>query len=287
MKITVLSENTALREDLRAEYGLSMLVEKGRTRLLFDVGGGDAFLQNARVLGIDLNGLTAVAFSHNHRDHCGGLTALEGLLPGDCPIYAHAGFFTDKWWDHHFDGPDTDTQAPTVEHVGPPVGPEYFHRMGYTGFRVLTDDTFALGDGIFLLGNFPVPHGAERVAPSQLMTGPGGRLRRDTFREEQVCVIRTARGLTVLTGCAHNGIRNILRTVQKRFPGEKILAVFGGTHLVPYSEQRTEKTIRYLNRLSANCLGVCHCTGPALPSMEKEALAYRRTGAGLIYETDD
>lgn len=287
MKITVLSENCSLSEKLRAEYGLSVLVEKGGTRLLFDTGSGSAFLENARALGKDLAALTAVAFSHNHRDHCGGLLYLDGVLPKDCPIYARAGFFTDKWWDHHFDGPLAETLAPTVEHVGPPFGADYFFQKGYTGFRVLTDPVFALGDDIYLLGNFPPPRGMERVSPSQKMTGSGGRLRHDTFRDEQACVIKTGEGLTVLTGCAHNGICNMLETVKKRFPGQRICAVYGGTHLLPYSEKRTQKTIRYLNDLGAKRLGLCHCTGPALPEIAGAVPAYRETGAGLRDEWQD
>ena len=38
MKITVLAENTSSREDLGSEHGLSLFIETGETRLLFDMG---------------------------------------------------------------------------------------------------------------------------------------------------------------------------------------------------------------------------------------------------------
>ena len=100
MKLTVLSENAALYPGLEVEFGLSVYLEEGDTRLLFDAGERDACLRNAEKLGIDLRRVTAVAFSHNHRDHCGGFLRLAEQLPPDVPIYAHSGFFIRKWWDH-------------------------------------------------------------------------------------------------------------------------------------------------------------------------------------------
>ena len=47
MKLTVLSENTALDPRLEAEFGLSVYLEEGDTRLLFDAGERDACLRNA------------------------------------------------------------------------------------------------------------------------------------------------------------------------------------------------------------------------------------------------
>ena len=67
MKLTVLSENAVLYPRLEAEFGLSVYLEEGNTRLLFDAGERGACLRNAEKLGIDLRRVTAVAFSHNHR----------------------------------------------------------------------------------------------------------------------------------------------------------------------------------------------------------------------------
>ena len=67
MKLTVLSENAVLYPGLEGEFGLSVYLEEGDTRLLFDAGERDACLRNAEKLGIDLRRVTAVAFSHNHR----------------------------------------------------------------------------------------------------------------------------------------------------------------------------------------------------------------------------
>lgn len=73
MKLTVLSENAVLYPGLEGEFGLSVYLEEGDTRLLFDAGERDACLRNAEKLGIDLRrslpwrsvtttGITAVVF---------------------------------------------------------------------------------------------------------------------------------------------------------------------------------------------------------------------------------
>jgi 7,8-dihydropterin-6-yl-methyl-4-(beta-D-ribofuranosyl)aminobenzene 5'-phosphate synthase len=64
--------------DLRAEHGLAHLVEVTRggstTRVAFDFGQTDACLNhNARELGLDVKAIDALALSHGHRDHFGGL----------------------------------------------------------------------------------------------------------------------------------------------------------------------------------------------------------------------
>ena len=62
MKLTVLSENAVLCPGLEGEFGLSVYLEEGNTRLLFDAGERDACLRNAEKLGIDLRRVTAVVF---------------------------------------------------------------------------------------------------------------------------------------------------------------------------------------------------------------------------------
>jgi len=288
MKLTVLSENHTLFPNLTAEYGLSVYLEKGDTRLLFDAGLYGACMDNAGTLGIDLDTLTAIAFSHNHRDHCGGFVRLACERHPVCPVYAHTGFFRRKWWDHSADPIEQPTHADTLELVGPPMDVAFLAQQGITGFRLLPGDVFSLGDGVYLVGNFPIDTGMEIVHPASVMEMPDGSMVRDTFRDEQVCVIKTARGLVVLTGCAHNGIINILRTVQQRFSGERIIAVFGGTHLVPPNEERIGKTAAFFAESGIDCVGVCHCTGPnALAVISQQVPGYVRTGTGFTWQTED
>ena len=47
MMLKVLSENTAASEDFGCEHGLSLYVETGQHRLLFDTGASGLFAENA------------------------------------------------------------------------------------------------------------------------------------------------------------------------------------------------------------------------------------------------
>ena len=54
MRVTMLVDNIAADPALRAEHGLSLYIETGKHRILFDTAQSDAFIRNAEALGIDL-----------------------------------------------------------------------------------------------------------------------------------------------------------------------------------------------------------------------------------------
>ena len=288
MKLVVLVENTALAPHLQPEHGLALYIEKDGFRMLFDTGQTHLFLDNAKALGIDLSRLDTIAFSHNHYDHCGGFLSLAKQQWPACPVYAHTGFFRRKWWDHSLDAPDDDTYEAAWELVGPVMTPDYFFQNGYPGFRMIPGDVFEVANDIYLLGNFPLERGEETPHPSSTMELDPNTFVPDEFRDEQICVIRTTNGLVVMTGCAHNGIMHILNTVEQRFPGESIHAIFGGTHLLQSQEPRISHTIDYLNGKQLAVVGVCHCTGAdALARFADEVPAYVPTGTGFIWSDED
>jgi len=65
-------------EGFAGEPGVSYLVETDRGRVLFDVGlTGKTFAHNWRRLDLSWDGIDAVAISHLHLDHMGGMTAMN------------------------------------------------------------------------------------------------------------------------------------------------------------------------------------------------------------------
>lgn len=72
IQITTLSENTAARMNLLAEWGLSILLEADGYKILLDTGQSFSAAHKALALGIDLSQIDRIVFSHGHLDHTGG-----------------------------------------------------------------------------------------------------------------------------------------------------------------------------------------------------------------------
>jgi 7,8-dihydropterin-6-yl-methyl-4-(beta-D-ribofuranosyl)aminobenzene 5'-phosphate synthase len=77
---------------------------------------------------------------------------------------------------------------------------------------------------------------------------------------EQSLVLRTPKGLVVITGCAHPGIVNIARKAVE-FTGEEIYLAIGGFHLVGASPSQISYVAEGLFQLGVKKVAPCHCSG--------------------------
>ncbi len=117
MKITALVENTSCCS-LPVEHGLSLYIEtsahgsettehnpnapetdafhaeatSGTTKILFDMGQGTLFAENARALGVSIEEVDLAVISHGHYDHGGGLSTFL-QLNHKAPVYIHSRAF--------------------------------------------------------------------------------------------------------------------------------------------------------------------------------------------------
>ena len=88
IKITCLIENSTFRMKLRAQQGVSLLVETFDKKILFDVGQDYKTLKhNADILNIDLNSIDAIMISHKDWDHIGALPDLLKNLDSTPEVY--------------------------------------------------------------------------------------------------------------------------------------------------------------------------------------------------------
>jgi len=76
MKVTIIYDNTAFRQDLQSDWGFSALIEvENIPKILFDTGtDGRILLSNMGRLGIDPAPIEEVFISHSHFDHTGGIS---------------------------------------------------------------------------------------------------------------------------------------------------------------------------------------------------------------------
>ncbi len=255
MKLTVLIENTSNDARLVPEHGLSVLVENGGNAMLFDTGDSGRFVDNAKTLGKDLGRVRAVALSHNHYDHTRGYLRFAEEFGMSHTLYLSSRFFKTCMWD----GGD-ELGGYLIPTTGP-LGAEKLSEMR-ADYRLIYRDIHPVEEleGAFLVNNLERLCGFERPDETNFVY-EAGELKTDLYRDEQALALRTERGLCILTGCAHTGVCSIIETVRKRFPGEKIAAVLGGTHLVACDDDRIEKTAEYLKNSGIQFIGGCHCTG--------------------------
>lgn len=139
------------------------------------------------------------------------------------------------------------------------------HTGGLTGF--LKESPHVC---VYLPGSFPVRfkdivrgYGATvvevnepcQICPNVYSTGILGRL-----VKEQALMIRTQRGLVLLTGCAHPGITAILKTVTRLYEGD-ILLVMGGFHLEWATARKVKKIIGVFQSHGVQYVAPTHCSG--------------------------
>jgi 7,8-dihydropterin-6-yl-methyl-4-(beta-D-ribofuranosyl)aminobenzene 5'-phosphate synthase len=92
---------------------------------------------------------------------------------------------------------------------------------------------------------------------------------------EQSLVLRTDRGLTVITGCAHPGIVKILDSVYAHFR-QRIYLVLGGFHLFGKRRSTLEGILEDFRRLGVEKVAPCHCTGETAQNLFQEAYTSNR-----------
>ena len=249
MKIKVLCENHSGHRSLKAEHGLSLLVEHHGARILFDTGNGDNLIKNGIEMGIELEAIETIVLSHGHYDHTGGLSQLIPLNQHS-KIVAHP-FVLSQRYSCHPDKP--------VRSIGIPIDTiSMLHELGHDRLR-LTSEPVALCEDISTTGFIARHHSFEDTGgPFYLDTG---QLHPDIIPDDQAIWIKREQGIVVILGCCHAGLINTLEQIQKQANGEPIVGIVGGLHLIHASETRLAKTIAYLKALKPTYMALGHCTG--------------------------
>ncbi|MGI5888809.1 MAG: MBL fold metallo-hydrolase [Oscillospiraceae bacterium] len=255
LEITVLVDNVSNNPRLHTENGLSLLVSRDGTSILFDCGDRGEFMFNAAALGEDLSNVKAVVLSHNHYDHTRGFLKWMDEVTVPYRLYVSRNFFKSSYWaDESEPGLYTPTSGPLTPQV---------LQSNFVDWRMVSTDTYELPEfpGAYILQNIGYRTEFERPDKTDVIDSVRG-LRTDTFADEQVLALSTSQGIVVITGCAHTGIANICSEVSRRF-GAMPYSVIGGTHLIAADEDRIEKTVGWLKKEGIACGKFCHCTGEA------------------------
>lgn len=274
LKITTLVENSpGENHALQTEHGICFHVEKDGRKLLFDIGQTGAFIQNAQRLRIDLNDLDYVVLSHGHYDHSGGLRFLTRLTR-EFRLLVGQGFFAEKYGQRNN----------VYDYLGNDFDAEFLEDQDIA-CETLDTRLREFLPGVYAITQFSKNHPDERVNPRFVVREADG-FRADAFTDELLVAIDSPKGLVVLLGCSHPGVKNMLNTVTDLLE-KPLYAVLGGTHLVEASPESMELTKAYLQQQNVKILGVSHCTGETgtrcLSSLE-DMFFHNCTGSSLFVE---
>ncbi len=269
MLIKVLVENTTLTNDFKSEHGFSLYIETKNKRILFDVGASDLFLENAKKLDVDISKVDYLIISHGHYDHGGGLkTFLRENKKAKVFIH-HLAF--EKYYARRLNN--------KLEFIGLDESLKENKQI------IFTSNIFNINDEIELFSNV-LKKDAPLKSNSGLFKENKGEKIIDKFEHEQNLVIKDEDKTLLITGCAHNGIVNILEHYYQ-MKGKMPNYVIGGFHLFSRSGgmedfNRIEKIAKYLNKTKAKFY-TCHCTGEEpykiLKNIMNDNIDYLSTGS--------
>jgi len=275
MKLTCLVDNAVQPSSgFWGEHGLAYLVEANGQRILFDTGqSGTVLLHNLKLLGVDPTTIDAVAVSHAHYDHTGGLPALVPLLQPGIPLFANADLFRERF--SHRDG------AP--KRIGLPLSRE---KLAVHFVLRLSDAPQEILPGVWTTGAIGERSEFEGRSKGHLMA-EGDELVVDAYRDDMALVLVTGDRLALLCGCCHAGLLNTLAHVARIFP-QPVALITGGLHLAGVVEGDLQRTCARLAAMPAlTRVYPGHCTGEAafLALTQSLGTAVVRSGpAGTVIE---
>ena len=257
MKITVLAENTAVNNTLESEHGLSLYIETGSLRILFDMGQSDLFERNAKILDIDLSSVDIAVLSHGHYDHGGGLQRFLEINE-KAPVFVSRHAFGD-----YFNGCE--------KYIGLDKDIKDSARL------VFTDEEYNITEGLTLY-SCNEKNKVYDFGSFGLSSYENGIFLPDSFLHEQYLLIEESEKRILISGCSHKGILNISEWFKPD-------ALVGGFHFSKLALD--EKLKHYADILSRydTLFYTCHCTGVEQCEFMKAVLprlSYISTGSVTV-----
>ena len=257
MKIVTLIENLVYKQGLVAEHGLSIYLEIGNRKILFDTGQTGLFLQNAPKLGIEIENIDILILSHGHYDHTGGLYPfLEKNTKAK--VYAKKNIFTPKYRDsNRFIG--------TLRH-------EKLLKDRLVEVETVTE----IAENVFIMPDITIYNPVDTYFKG-MNRKVGNDFLPDEFDDELFLALKQNEQINIVTACSHRGITNICSTATEYFK-LPVGLILGGFHTKNCTPEQYNLVINHFRQLQPRSVGVCHCTG-----IEKYAAMLHDCEAHLFY----
>jgi 7,8-dihydropterin-6-yl-methyl-4-(beta-D-ribofuranosyl)aminobenzene 5'-phosphate synthase len=258
MKIITLIENLAYKQGLVAEHGLAIFIESENRKILFDTGQSGLFLQNAAILGINIEDIDILILSHGHYDHTGGLYPFL-KKNFKAKVYAKNGIFTPK-----YHGADRF------------IGVEKNEALLKDRFIPLNSIT-EIVENIFIMPEIPIYNRIDTHFKGLTIKNNENELISDEFSDELFLVIKQNNKINIITACSHRGITNICKAAVDYFK-LPVNLLLGGFHMKESTQTQYTEISSFLKQLKPQHIGVCHCTG-----IDKYAELRNDCGTNVFY----
>lgn len=244
MQLTVVVENQTSSQALLAEWGLCFWIETPKAVVLLDTGGiQHTLVHNLTALGLNPKRISDLVLSHGHFDHTSGLMDILRLAP-HTHVWAASSIGRVRLGDadaKRLSGGGNLLSGLSFSAINPYVEVV----PGVIAFTVPEKDR----DSRWICTH----HMFERTAD--------GRIVADTFADDVSLLVRTDKGASVILGCAHAGLPNILRYVSRTFSVDTFDTVLGGTHLSGVAPTDYPVWMQELSQYKVRHWRPCHCTG--------------------------
>jgi len=266
---------------VRGEHGLAMSISivdnEERHLFLLDTGGlSQTIVTNSKQLGVNLSEVEKFILSHGHFDHFGGISEVFPLFNKGTEIYLNPICFSQNYIAIMKSGEEipADELGESLRSLAkegklsinkklPLLSKNMITNLvDQYGLKLIeTKDPQRLFKGIVTSGEIELFDKSERTKGIYIQ-----KSRKEFvdhyFRDETSIYINIKdKGLVVITGCGHCGIKNIIKHGQKLTGIDKIYAVIGGFHEEWNPIEKIEEKVKYIEALNPEITCGMHCTG--------------------------
>jgi 7,8-dihydropterin-6-yl-methyl-4-(beta-D-ribofuranosyl)aminobenzene 5'-phosphate synthase len=263
------------------EHGIALIIkildDESNHFILFDTAGYmQTVINNLIQFKIKLKDIENLVISHGHLDHFGALIPIISELKEGSKVYIspHSlakGYFARTQSGDDLHPKDLGSSLKALKREGKLQFYRstrrinrniVYNRANENDVKIIeATKPEKLYEGIITSGEIEIFDDTE--LPKGLYLGVSKtEYEKHTYREEIAVYINIKdKGLVVVTGCSHTGLKNIVKHGQKLTGIDKIYALIGGFHKEMDDNKSIEEIVSFIEELNPEITCGMHCTG--------------------------